>query len=369
MKSPLEDRGGGVRRTAAPTRDITQETAVPRAPSSRLTRRSLVTGAAAAIALPRLAAAQEKVTLRLASFMPPAGFLNTAIVIPFLDKVVADSKGTLEYKFFPGGTLGRAPAEQLKLVQDGVADIAIVIPSYTPGAFESYDVTQLPGVAGSTKAASVGVWRAFEAGLLPVPDKVKVLGLVTTASNVLHTKKPTPTIAGLAGQKVRAAGALQMGALEKLGGTAVGNIRGPEIAEALSRNLLDGVLMDWIGIKEFRVDRSTPHHVDTDFGRLATMLPMNAAKYASLPEPAKAAFVKHGGLAYAEFGGKAFDDAVVEYRSNYLREGGHTAGTFPAADQARIKAAFDALVTEWVKAGPGRDKILEVFRKAAGEVR
>lgn len=335
----------------------------------RPTRRALLAGVAATIAAPRFAIGQEKATLRVASFMPPAGFLNTAIVQPYLDRVVADSQGTLEYKWFPGGTLGRAPAEQLKLVQDGAADVAIVIPSYTPGAFESYDVTQLPGVAANTRAASVGVWRAFEAGLLPVPEKVKVLGLVTTASNVLHSKKPTPTIAALAGQKVRAAGALQMSALEKLGATAVGNIRGPEIAEALSRNLLDGVLMDWIGIKEFRVDRTSPNHIDTDFGRLTTMLPMNAAKFASLPAPAKAALEKHGGLAYAQFGGKAFDDAVVEYRANYLKEGGHTAGTFPAADQARIKATFETVVADWVKAEPGRDKILEVFRTGAAEVR
>lgn len=342
---------------------------MPTRSAFRTQRRALVAGVAATIAAPRFLLAQDKATLRVASFMPPAGFLNTAIVKPYLDKVVADSQGTLELKWFPGGTLGRAPTEQLKLVQDGAADVAIVIPSYTPGAFESYDVTQLPGVAASTKAASVGVWRCLEAGLLPVPDKVKVLGLVTTASNVLHSKKPTPTIAALAGQKVRAAGGLQMSALDKLGAAAVGNIRGPEIAEALSRNLLDGVLMDWIGIKEFRVDRTSPHHIDADFGRLATMLPMNLAKFNSLPEPAKAALNRHGGLAYAEFGGKAFDDAVVEYRTAYLKEGGHTAGTFPAADQARIKATFETVVAEWVKAEPGRDKILEVFRKGAAEVR
>lgn len=63
----------------------------------RITRRTLVAGVAAAIAAPRIAVAQEKATLRVASFMPPAGFLNTAIVIPYLDRVVADSKGTLEY--------------------------------------------------------------------------------------------------------------------------------------------------------------------------------------------------------------------------------------------------------------------------------
>lgn len=330
-------------------------------------RRSLLTLAAAAAAV--LAAgpalAQEKVTLRVASFMPPQGFLNQAIVIPFLDRVVADSKGTLEYKWFPGGTLGRAPAEQLKLVQDGTADIAIVLPAYTPGAFDAYDVTQLPGVAASTRAASVGAWRALEAGLIPTPDKVRVLGLVTTASNVLHMKGPTANIAAIAGQKIRAAGGLQMDALDKLGGAAVGNIRGPEIAEALSRNLLDGVLMDWIGIKEFRVDRSATHHVDVDFGRVAIILPINAQKYAALPQAAKDAFAKHGGLAYAQAGGKAFDEAVNEYRSTYLKEGGHVATSFPASDNARIQAAFEAVVATWVKEQPGRDKLLDAFRKGA----
>lgn len=329
---------------------------------------ALALGVAASLA-PGLAGAQQKVTLRVASFMAPQGFLPEQIVRPFLDRVVADSKGTLEFKWYPGGTLGRAPAEQLKLVQDGTADIAIVIPSYTPGAFEAYDVTQLPGVAGSARAASIGAWRALEAGLIPTPDKAKVLGLVTTASNVLHSKTPVSNIAGLSGKKIRAAGGLQMDAMNKLGGAAVGNIRGPEIAEALSRNLLDGVLMDWIGIKEFRIDRTTPHHVDVDFGRLATIVAMNAEKFNSLPEAAKAAFAKHGGLAYAQIGGKAFDDAVVEFRGNYLKEGGHTAVQFPASDNARLKASFDTVVADWLKEQPGRDKLLETFRKAANEAK
>ena len=84
---------------------------------------------AAGAGLPAAASAQEKVTLRVASFMPPQGFLPEQIVKPFLERVVADSQGTLEFKWYPGGTLGRAPAEQLKLVQDGVADIAVFRPS------------------------------------------------------------------------------------------------------------------------------------------------------------------------------------------------------------------------------------------------
>lgn len=319
--------------------------------------------------VPGFAGAQQKVTLRVASFMPPQGFLPEVIVKPYLDRVVADSKGTLEFKWYPGGTLGRAPAEQLKLVQDGAADIAIVIPAYTPGAFENYDVSQLPGLAGDTRSASMALWKAYEAGLLPTPDKVKVLGLVTTASNVLHTRKPTPTLKELGGMKIRAAGGLQMGMIDSIGGAAVGNIRGPEIAESLSRNLLDGTLMDWIGIKEFRVDRLANYHVDYDFGRLATMVPINAEVWNKLPEPAKAAFLKHGGLAYAESGGKAFDEAVVKFRADYVKQGEHKASQFPAADVARIQKSFVKVVDDWKKADPSRDKLVETFRKAAAEVK
>lgn len=317
--------------------------------------------------MPAFSHAQQKVTLRVASFMPPQGFLNQAIVIPFLDRVVADSQGTLEYKFYPGGTLGRAPAEQIKLVQDGTADIAIVIPSYTPGAYEDFDVSQLPGMAKDTRSASMGLWRVHEAGLLPTPDKVKWLGIVTTASNVLHTRKSTPTVAAVASQKVRASGSIQMGMIDALGGAAVGNIRGPEIAEGLSRNLLDGVLMDWIGIKEFRVDKLTPHHIDYDFGRLATTLAINADKLNGLPPAAKAAFAKHGGLAYAQAGGKAFDDAVNEYRAEYLKTGEHKAGNFPAADLANIPKMFTKVVNDWVKAAPNRDKVVDAFRKGVAQ--
>jgi TRAP-type C4-dicarboxylate transport system substrate-binding protein len=190
---------------------------------------------------------------------------------------------------------------------------------------------------------------------------------VTTASNVLHTRKPVAAVADLSGQKVRAAGALQMGMMNALGASAVGNIRGPEIAEALSRSLLDGALMDWIGIKEFRLDRLAVNHVDYDFGRLATSLVINADKLASLPEPARAAFAKHGGLAYAVAGGKAFDQAVNEYRADYLKTGQHKAGTFSAADTTLIQKSFVKVVDDWKKGAPGRDKLVETYRKAAAD--
>lgn len=341
----------------------------PRARAKRISALFASFAAALAVLSAPVTWAQEKVTLRVASFFPSQNFFPTTILVPYLNRVVADSKGTLAYEYFPGGTLGHAPSEQLQLAQNDVADIAAVLPSYTPGPYENYGVTELPGVAPTTEAASLGAWRAFKAGLLPEPKNVKVLGIVTTASNLLHMTVPTPDIASLSGKRIRAAGALQMSVIDKLGGAAVGNISAPGVAEALSRGVLDGVLMDWVGTKGFQIDRVAHYHVEADFGRVVIMLVINAHRFATLPDAAKASLLKNGGAAFAIAGGKAFDDAVTEYRANILKEGNQKVSTFPATDQGRIKATFDAVVDEWVKARPGRDKVLEAFRKGVAEAK
>ena len=311
--------------------------------------------------------AQEKVTLRFASFMPPQGFLAQDIVVPFLDRVVADSEGTLDYDYFPGGTLGRAPAQQLSLVQSGTADIVIAIPSYTPGAFEGYNVSQLPGVAPTTKAASVGLWMAYEQGALPTPDNVVVLGLVTTASNLLHTKEPFESLEDFDGLRLRAPGTIQTSVIEKLDGAVVGNIAGTEIAEAISRGLIDGTLMDWIGIREFRIDPLTRNHAEMDLGRLAIMIPMNRSTFDSLPEPAKASFLKHGGLAFAEIGGQAFDDAVEEFRASYVQRGDNVT-QLDEADTTRLLSVFEEVIADWVVEEDGRQEVHDAFRAGVAQV-
>lgn len=341
---------------------------------AKLRLRAVVVGLTAALAVlavlaAPVARAQHKVTLRVASFFPAQNFFPTAVLVPYLKRVVADSKGTLAYQYFPGGSLGHAPAQQLELVQNGVADIAPILPSYTPGPYAAYEVTQLPGIARSTLAASLGASRALAAGLLPEPKGTKVLGIVTTGSNLLHLRKPAPDLASLAGRRIRAAGSLQMSMINMLGGAAVGNISAPAVAQALSRGVIDGVLMDWIGAQGFQIDRVAHYHVEGNFGRVVIMLVMNAKRFAALPQAAKAALMKNGGTAFAEHGGKAFDEAVARFRANTLKQPEQKVSAFPSADQAKVEATFKAVVKKWARARPGRDKLLQVYRKGVAEAK
>ena len=92
-----------------------------------------------ALATPLIAAqAQEPVTLRFATFLPPNGIFTGAdgVIARWGKAIERDSDGLVKVEILPGGTLGAAgrnPGAQLKLVTDGVTDASFIIPSTTPG--------------------------------------------------------------------------------------------------------------------------------------------------------------------------------------------------------------------------------------------
>ena len=141
------------------------------------------------------ALAADTVKLKVATFTPPQAFLTKQIMVPWLEKVVADSQGTLSYKLFPGGVLGRSPAQQLKLVQDGVADLALVVPDYTPGVFTPWSVVGIPGMFETSKEASVALQRALAQELIDKPKGTEVLGVFSSGINYIHAKQAYGSLA------------------------------------------------------------------------------------------------------------------------------------------------------------------------------
>ena len=77
-------------------------------------------------------AAKAQEQLRFASFEPPVAFVTSQVMAPWAEEVSAASNGTLDIQMFAGGTLGRDPSTQFSLVENGVADIAFIVPGYTP---------------------------------------------------------------------------------------------------------------------------------------------------------------------------------------------------------------------------------------------
>ena len=126
------------------------------------------------------AAGAEPMTLKMAYFGGPKNPTYAKVMVPWAKEVSAASNGTIKIDAYPGGTLGRNPRVQVKLVLDEVADLGFFVPSYTPGRFPDNEVMELPGLFKNNLESGIAIWRLYEKGLLRGYDKFKVLMLTTT---------------------------------------------------------------------------------------------------------------------------------------------------------------------------------------------
>lgn len=329
-------------------------------------RHILTAAAVTAAGFAATVAEAQPVTLRFSSFEPPVAFITKEILTPWAERVGADSQGTLKVEMFPGGTLGRDPAGQLKLVIDGIADIAWIVPGYTPGRFDVSTVVELPFLVSSSFAGSVASWRMIETGVWKGGgfDEVKVLGAFTNSPVIVNTTFPAKTISDIKGKKFRAAGPVSLNLVKTLGGVPVGGITGPQIAETMSRGLVDGSLNEWNALQTFRLLEVAKNHIVVPMGATSLMVVMNKAKYDGLPAAAKAALDKHAGAAFSKAFGKKFDannDAVF---AKARGEGKRTVLIPAPAEVAAWRAAVAPVTADWIKSRPDGEAAYKAFADA-----
>ncbi|WP_205470458.1 hypothetical protein [Breoghania sp. L-A4] len=201
---------------------------------------------AAALAATYAPSGARAETLRLSSFEPPVAHVTAQIITPWAKDVSDASNGELDIKIFAGGTLGRNPAQQLKLVEDGVADIAWVIPGYSPGRFQEGTVGELPFLITDSASGSAAMWQLYEQGLLKGDyEKFKMLCICVSSVNFVAATKPVKVPQDMSGMNVRAPGPTMLSAIDALGAVPVGGITGPTVAEAISRGLIDATFAQW----------------------------------------------------------------------------------------------------------------------------
>src|ERR1035438_5905068 len=84
--------------------------------------------------------------LKWAVFTPDSEVTFRTVMKPFAETVQRETDSAVIFDLFPNGALGRNPGQQPQMVIDGVADLAWVIPSYSPGRFPDTEVLELPGM-------------------------------------------------------------------------------------------------------------------------------------------------------------------------------------------------------------------------------
>jgi TRAP-type C4-dicarboxylate transport system substrate-binding protein len=312
------------------------------------------------------AQAQEK--LKFSVFTPDAEMTHQIVMKPWAEKVNKESGGTLDIQTFANGSLGRNPALQTKMIQDGVADIAWVIPSYTPGVYLDDDVFELPNVIQDSTEGSLAAWRLLQKGMLRGYDQYYMIGLFVTSPYTFHTNFPVRKPEDLKGKKIRVVGTISTDSVKALGAVPEG-MPVTQVVEAISRGVIDGTTGHPISMYDFGISRVTTSHYLGKIGTVTLGIFMNKAKFESLPAQAKAAIERNRGDALSRAFGKMSEDRNAELIAEWKKDSKRIV-TEPTKEQnAAWDKTLEPVVSGWESKDPRNKALADAMRKELAAAR
>ncbi|MDO5090104.1 MAG: TRAP transporter substrate-binding protein DctP [Cardiobacteriaceae bacterium] len=296
------------------------------------------------------AAHAETVTLKYASFLPATTSNNSVTLPKVKEKLEAESGGTLTMEFFPGGTLGAGAKTQMRLVMNGGADAAEIPVPYNPGRIAGIDVFELPNLSKDNTDASLITMKMIESGEMSGLDKFVVLGALQAGPYLIHSKAPVEKLADLEGKRIRVSGAVQSDIVKAFKGVPVANIPANQIAENLSRNLLDAALVDMGNVYNFGIQDETKYHVtNLPLGSFAVLFLMNKDTYAKLDDKQKAAVDAVRGEWFTKTVGGDMDAQMHDVEKRLREDSTHHLVEFSADDLEKAKGLLQGVTDAWVK--------------------
>jgi TRAP-type C4-dicarboxylate transport system substrate-binding protein len=287
--------------------------------------------------------------LKWAVFTPDSEVTFRTVMKPFAETVQRETSNAVVFDLFPNGALGRNPGQQPQMLLDGVADVAWVIPSYSPGRFPDTEVFELPGMFRDLRESSL-VGSALNAHkVLHDYGDFYVIGLWGTAPYSIHTNFPVNSIADLRGKTIRASSKNESAALRAFGAVPVG-MPVTEIPEAISRGTISGTTSHLAPFFDFGLDRVTHNHFFIGLGVVPLTILMNKKKFDALPQPAQAVIERNAGSALT----KTWIDSITSYNAanlEKLKSNPKNKIVFPSqAEIDKAQALLAPVREEWVAA-------------------
>lgn len=252
------------------------------------TRRQFVAGAgivASSLALPSVARAQSKFTLKISHYLPPTHGFQVDFIQPWAQNLKEKSNGALDYKIYDVSTsFGRAD-QQADQVRAGVVDIALGLCGIPRGRFPHSSVMELPFVVERAESGSRALWQLFQEHKLGGEyNPFKVLLLMTHNGALIHTvDKPVRKLSDLKGLRMRSPGPAVNAMLEYEGASAVA-LPPSQIYEGLEKGSLDGLVTTWDLVAAVRANEVLKYHTDCRLYAAAFFYLMNKNSYAKLPK-------------------------------------------------------------------------------------
>jgi len=254
------------------------------------------------------------------------------------------------------------------LVLDGVADLAWVVQSYSPGRFPDTEVLELPGMFKDLREASLVAMGLAKGNVLKDYGDFYIVGLWGTAPYSIHTNFPVNSIADLKGKTIRASSKNESAALRAFGAVPIG-MPVTEIPEAISRGTISGTTSHMSPFFDFGLDRVTNNHFFIGLGVVPLAVLMNKKKFDALPEASRAAIERNSGDTITN----VWIESITAYNAanlEKLKNNPKNKVVFPS--QAELDEAQKLLTPvrdEWVAASPRHKELKTALDAELAKVR
>ncbi|MGB9846015.1 MAG: TRAP transporter substrate-binding protein [Desulfotomaculales bacterium] len=290
--------------------------------------------------------AAATIKLRFANYFPEASGQGK-IGQEFVEDIKKLTNGRVVVEYYPG-TMLLGPDKMYDGVVQGIADIGLSNLGYTFGRFPQTEVLDLPlGFPNAWVANHVAV--DFYNKFTPKEFKdVHVLTLHTSPVNNIITvsaqvKKPED----LKGLKLRGTGYIAK-LVEALGASAV-PVSTPETYDALSKRVIDGVMLPWETIKTFKYGEVTKNAIEVwPLGQVYTFyIVMNKKTWDSLPPDLQKTITDY---VQGDFSKKLTDmwNQVDIEGIKYAREAGYNIVQISPEDLPQWKQLADKVIEGYV---------------------
>ena len=339
----------------------------------KIVRRRLLAGAGAlALSLGAQGALAQDYTFKLANVLSPAD-VTAAGIDKFAELVKEKSGGKIVVEVFHGGQLGSGVEtfEQVKngyldFAADSFANLATITPAFEvfhfPFLFESR--SQLINAMESEK-----VHERVDTELQPVGLKWFATFEIGGPREVGTSKKKIETAADLAGMKFRASRSpLEIGSHEAWGAAGV-TVDWPQTPEAVRLGMVDGLTVPYASFysAKFHEGGLIKYILDLNFQNYASVIVVNADKFAALPEDVRQ--ILTDSAAEAQAWHQAYVADYVSKNIAEMKAAGVEIYSLPPEEYAKVRdMTIDKVWGAFVgKPGMEQDKI-DLIKAEEGEI-
>ena len=295
------------------------------------------------------AAQAETITLKYSNWLPSGYSITEKVVKPWIADVERVTEGRVKVEFLPKA-VGTVPG-QYDVIADGLADLSLIVPGYTPGRFPLVEGLELPFLGDDQSKRAVAAQKAYEKYIKPTGElsEVHIVGIFS--SNTAHFvmgKKVINTVDDVKGLKLRSPNPVANAELGLFEAVAIAK-PASEIYELMSGGIIDGAVFPIDVIQPFKLDAVAKEVTMVPGGLTAThqMIAMSKQAWEKISEADRKAIESVSGVVMAERAGKVLADNLAASTS-FLKEKGVNLHT---VDDAFMKAAKEKLAPvrqDWI---------------------